>query len=179
MQAMLVSALAGLSAATSWPHAHYDDAVAAPGNARDKSCHTGRGRIYGMHFSGFEIKKVAAKDYGECCAACGVQMVSGAAKKCSWIEWNPNVPQPQCTLKTGQGNVAGQHNGIISGDHGQPPPPPPPPEQKYVCMHKSCVLGSHKSNTTKHYLNATCNHECLGPPGPPPPPAPPPPPKPP
>ena len=41
-------------------------------------------------------------------AACGVQLASCTKPSCcSWIEWNPNILQPQCTLKTGEGNVAG------------------------------------------------------------------------
>ena len=59
----------------------------------DTSCHTGSGLIYGMHFTGFEIESVDAKDYGECCAACGAQQTSPkpGQQKCTWIEWNPNM----------------------------------------------------------------------------------------
>jgi hypothetical protein len=46
-----------------------------------------------MHFTGFEIESVDAKDYGECCAACGAQQTSPkpGQQKCTWIEWNPNM----------------------------------------------------------------------------------------
>ena len=150
-------------------------AVAAAWPANDSSCHTGRGRIFGMHFSGFEIEAVDAKNYGECCAACGAQQTSPkpGQKKCSWIEWNPNIPQPQCTLKTGQGNVAGQHNGIISGAHGVGSAP-----VFYKCTITNgigiCALppnGTNASATGANYTKkADCDAACVAPPPPPPPP---------
>ena len=124
-----------------------------------------------MHFSGLEIGTANAHNYGECCEACGLQQLHpGSKPKCSWIEWNPNIPQPQCTLKTGEGNVAGQHNGIMSGPHGpEKPPPPPPPAKTFACSRGHCFehpLGNFTSN-------ASCSSNCKLPPPPPPPPPPP------
>ena len=147
-------------------------ALASGWPTNDTNCHTGRGLIYGMHFTGLEIETVDAKDYGECCAACGAQQTDPrpGQEKCDWIEWNPNIPQPQCTLKTGEGNVAGQHNGIISGAHGEEPVAP----KFYACSGPStrsavdpytCYPAA--PNSTAHPKNLTqaaCDASCVPPP---------------
>ena len=127
--------------------------------ANDTSCHTGRGLIYGVHFSGLEIETVPAKDYGECCAACGAQQTSPKQSQelCDWIEWNPSIPQPRCTLKTGEGNVAGQHNGIISGAHGEET------VQHFACSTSyTCAPVPNGTPHPKNQTQAVCEASCVG-----------------
>ena len=129
--------------------------------ANDTSCHTGRGLIYGVHFSGLEIETVPAKDYGECCAACGAQQTSPKQSQelCDWIEWNPSIPQPRCTLKTGEGNVAGQHNGIISGAHGEET------VQHFACSTSyTCAPVPNGTPHPKNQTQAVCEASCVAPP---------------
>jgi hypothetical protein len=132
--------------------------------SNDTSCHTGSGIIYGMHFQGLEIESVPAKDYGECCAACGAQQTNPkpGQQKCTWIEWNPNVPQPQCTLKTGEGNVAGQHNGIMSGAHGSGAPS----TTFYSCSttNYTCSPVPGSTHPAKNMTKAACSKACVAPP---------------
>jgi len=73
-------------------------------------------------------------------------------------------PQPQCTLKTGEGNVAGQHNGIISGAHGSGGPPPSP--TFYACSTTSytCAPVPNGTRPAKNLTKAACDAACIAPP---------------